>query len=170
MDVPLALNPEAQQIKHPLNAFYITELDLNCPTWSYAPVLFAVKQPLCCLPEVAAFHKLPEILTCSEMPHAIISKKLAAPTSAPSFLPPISLLLSDLLLELKKHIDFDFISKQQNWNKWLLAEHAFCYSWKTIRLMPLKCTVWLMPSLQGPRGTHIYCTFQNGAEQPEMKR
>jgi len=30
-DVPLALNPEARQIKHPLNAFHITELDLNCP-------------------------------------------------------------------------------------------------------------------------------------------
>lgn len=74
-DVPLALNPEARQIKHPLNAFHITELDLNCPMWSYAPVLFAVKQPLCCLPEVTAFHKLPELLTCSEMPHAIISRE-----------------------------------------------------------------------------------------------
>lgn len=36
------------------------------------------------------------------MPHAIISEKRAELTSAPSFSPPISLLLSDLLLKLKK--------------------------------------------------------------------
>lgn len=50
-------------------------------------------------------------------------------TNFSTFISPlISLPLSDLLLRFQKTIDFYFIGKQQNWNKWLLAEHIFCFT------------------------------------------
>lgn len=88
-DVPLALTLEVQQIQHPL-FFFFTKLNLisitQCGTCS-APVLFAVRQELSCscLPEETAFPTLTEILTLSQMLHAIMSEKLRELTSAPSF-------------------------------------------------------------------------------------
>lgn len=135
------------------------------------PVLSAVQHQFCCWPEVAAFHKLTEILTSSEMPHAIISEKLReltlAPSFSPTYLPPT---LWPASPAPKKHW-FYFIGKQQNWNKWLLAEHVFRYSWKTMGLMSLKCTVWLMPSLQGPRRTHLlHLSERSWAARNEKRR
>lgn len=53
-----------------------------------APGLFAVRQELSCsscLPEETAFPTLTELLTPSQMSHAIISEKFRELTSAPSF-------------------------------------------------------------------------------------
>lgn len=72
-------------------SFCVTKLNLisitQCGTCC-APVLFAVRQELSCsscLSEKTAFPTLTEILTLSQMPHAIISEKFRELTSATSF-------------------------------------------------------------------------------------
>lgn len=77
--------------KYNILSFCVTKLNLisisQCGTCC-ASVLCAVRQELSCfscLPEETAFPTLTELLTLSQMPHAIISEKFRELTPAPSF-------------------------------------------------------------------------------------
>lgn len=130
-DVPLALTLQVQQVQHPIasltepNVIAVPQFDCSPPVWvllctESCPVPAVCQRKLHC-PRCTDPHSIPNA-TCHYF------WEIQGTNFSTFILPLTSLLLSDLLLRFQKNIDFYFIGKQQNWNKWLLAEHILCFT------------------------------------------
>lgn len=161
-DVPLALTLQVQQVQRPIAS--LTE-----------PNVIAVPQcGSCCAPRAVLFllsargnciAHAAQILTPSQMPHAIISEKFRELTSAPSFyhLPP-SYSLTCFSGSKKTLIFTLLVSNKTGTNgSW---QNTFSVSLKTYRPDVLEMHSVTNACLARTHLLHL----SDGAEQPEQKR